>query len=218
MQLRKSKKASHPLWRPDFRDVESLPDIKVIRTDFLLNLVCVSLALILLGYFFVQEYRAMSLQASIESLSGDIRDNAAINQENLRMSAAFRRLEGRMEEFVRFHNVPVSPDELLTDLARMQPDPVTLASTNFTGGTTGRGNNAKTSYTLILSGSVAHTLERAAPQVITSYRASLEEVPSIAPYFESSELSGFTRNDELGIFNFTIRITLRDTPRKADAS
>lgn len=215
MVFRKNKKSEHPLWRPDFRDMESLPDIKVIRTDFLLNVVSVSLATALLGLLLYREYRSIQLGGEIGDVVVNIESNRAANQENLRMSREFAAIQKSMDEVVRFHNVPVTPDRLLTEVAAMQPDSVILESTNFSGGNEGKGDNMKVLYTLVLSGTVKHTLDHPAPQAISLYRSSLEELPSLKAYFLESELTGFTRNDALGVFNFTIRLKLNEAPAKA---
>lgn len=214
MALRKSKKAEHPAWRPDFRNPDELPDIKVIRTDFLLNLVAVSIAIGLLGLVVFREYRAAGLRETLEDLSTNIQNNREADRENVRMSRDFAEIERSMKELVRFHNVPVRPAPLLAELAEMQPDEIILETVNFSGGFEGTGKNRPVRYTLVLSGTVEHSDENPASQVITDYRTALAELPSLKPYFIESEQPGFNRNASLGIFNFTLRVTLSDTPKK----
>jgi hypothetical protein len=167
------------------------------------------------GCLLYREYRSVQLQNAIDDVAANIESNRAANQENLRMSREFAAIQKPIEEVVRFHNVPITPDHLLTELIAMQPDAVILESVNFSGGTEGKGKNKSTFYTLILSGTINHTLDDPAPQAISDYRTSLEELPVLVPYFMESELSGFTRNDALGVFNFTIRLKLNETPGKA---
>ena len=214
MAFRKNKRTDHPLWRPDFRDSQTLPDIKVIRTDFLLNAVSVSLAIGLLGLLLYREYRSVQLSRSIDDVVVNIESNEKANEENLRMSAEFSAIQKPMEEVARFKNVPITPDGLLTEVARMQPDAVILESVKFSGDNAGKGKDKKATYTLVLSGTIKHTLEHPAPQAISEYRTALERLPGLAPYFMESELSGFTRNDALGVFNFTIRLKLSENARE----
>jgi len=50
MSARGKKKKDFPAWHPDFRVTDDLPDIKAVRTDFLINIGSVGLALALLVY------------------------------------------------------------------------------------------------------------------------------------------------------------------------
>lgn len=218
MRFRRSKKAEHPLWRPDFRDSDGLPDIKVIRTDFLLNVISVSLALGLLGVLAYRELRSLSVNESIENLSADIRINEAANNEKIRLSGEFRRLQNGMKEFVRFQNIPLLPDHLLVALAEMQPEPIILDSVSFNGAiVSAKGKKPETVYTLTLSGTVDDTKPGMGSQVITEYRSALRSIPAIQDCFKNSELTGFSRNEALALFNFTIRIDLTAETSK-DAS
>ncbi len=210
MALRKSKRAEHPLWRPDFRDPDSLPDVKVIRTDFLFNVISVTLACALLGFLAFREYRSVELLSSIEDVAANIASNERLDRESVRLSREFQRHEAPMTEFLRFHNVPVTPEHLFTDLVGSQPEVIVLESVNFSGASTGKGAKKRALYTLVLSGTVVNSTDSPAPQIITDYRSALSELPSLAPYVESSELSGFSRNEVLNVFNFTIRLSLRD--------
>ena len=44
-----SKRDTQPYWRPDFKIQSTLPDIKVVRTDFIIN--CIVVALMLIAVF-----------------------------------------------------------------------------------------------------------------------------------------------------------------------
>jgi len=210
MALRRNKTTEHPSWRPDFRDAENLPDIKAIRTDFLLNLVAVSIAIGLFGLFAYREYRSIGLRDGIEGLKENIETNRALDRENVRMSNEFKTLQESMDEVIRFHNVPVLPHTLLVDLAAIQPDAVILRSVNCNGTVERQGKKAIVRYQLILTGTVEDRENLPASQVITDYRAALAQLPALAPYFLESEQPGFDRDPSLGLFNFTIRVTLSD--------
>lgn len=55
-----------PVWHPNFRNYEKLPDIKVVRTAFFINGAAIFAALVLLTYFGFQEWklRAVSIQVN----------------------------------------------------------------------------------------------------------------------------------------------------------
>jgi hypothetical protein len=212
MALRRNKKLVHPVWRPDFRDGEALPDIKVIRTDFLFNVVAVSLAIALLGFFLFREYRSFELAGTIRDLEVNIENNRVVDRENVRMSREFAEHERSIKEVIQFFNVPVHPETLFLELASMQPDAIILETVNVTSSREGAGNNARVLYTLLLSGTVEDSTAQPASQVITEYLGALEGLPSIKPHFVVSALPTFNRNPALGLFNFTVRVTLSETP------
>lgn len=215
MGLRRTKKTEHSNWHPDFRDPSALPDIKVIRTDFLLNLVTVSIAVGLLGLLTYRESSSIDLRESIELVSANIASNKEVDQKNVRMSNEFAAVQAAMDEVVRFDNVPVTPDRLLVEIAQMIPEPVVLGSINFSGNQATKGKTKITKYSVVLSGVVSPTSESPAPSTIGDFRTALENLPSLKPYFQESELSGFTRDDKLGTYNFTIRLTLDSNPAGA---
>jgi hypothetical protein len=217
MPLRKPKKEEHAFWRPDFRDVDGLPDIKVIRTDFLLNVISVSLAIGLIGLFAYREFRGYMISETIDNLSEEILHNEATNESNVKLSGEFRGLQNGLREFNRFQNVPVLPDELLAELAAMQPDPVILDNVSFIGSLAGEGKKKDVIYTLTLSGTVDDSTPGLGSQVITQYRSALSKLSVLEDYFQTSELTGFSRNEALALFNFTIRIVLSDEPKKSDS-
>ena len=217
MALRRNKKTEHALWRPDFRDAETLPDIKVIRTDFLLNLVAISIAFAMLSFFAYREYRAFGLAKQVDGLTQNIAENQKQDELNVARSKEFAALQRSMVEVIRFDNVPVAPAPLLADLAEIQPESIILERVNFSGAIEKQGKKKSVQYTMVLGGTVEHTEARPASVVITEYLEALEELPSIAPYFIESAQPGFDRNESLGLFLFTIRVTLSDVPTKKDS-
>lgn len=214
MALRRNKKTEHALWRPDFRNAEALPDIKVIRTDFLLNLVAISLAIALLAFFAFREYRAYGLSNLVDDLTTNIATNEAQDRANVERSKEFANLQKSMEEVIRFDNVPVDPSALLAELAAIQPDSIILERVNFSGAIEKDGKKKKVLYTLVLGGTVEHSEAHPASAVITDYLSALEEMPALQSYFLESAQPGFDRNESLGLFLFTIRVTLSDVPVK----
>jgi hypothetical protein len=53
-------------WRPDFRDRQSLPDIKTVRTTFFISAIAVTIAVMSVMHVGFQEYTIYSLERKIE--------------------------------------------------------------------------------------------------------------------------------------------------------
>ena len=68
MALTKPKKVVQTNWHPDFRNVDALPDIKVVRTEFFVNILTVTIAFVLLFYLGFHEYSGISLGSQIYEL------------------------------------------------------------------------------------------------------------------------------------------------------
>lgn len=212
----KNKHQAQVAWRPNFRNQDLLPDIKVIRTDFLLNLVSISLAIVVLSLLIFREYRIHVVSTSVKNLETNIADNAATNKAAVKLSSEFGKIEKSVKELPDFKNVPVVMDQLLFSLSELQPQEMVLSSINFSPTTVRVGRNELVKYILTLSGTVTDSIDPSASTVISEYRAALPELEVFKSYFESSELSSFSRNAALGYFDFTIRVTLNETPIKED--
>ncbi|MBT4757459.1 MAG: hypothetical protein HOO08_03605 [Opitutae bacterium] len=110
-----------PYWRPDFKIQSTLPDIKVVRTDFIINAIAVALMLIA-GFTLLQrEYRAYSLHRSIAFMQQSIGETEANNNQNLKISERFRESAQSVVELQSFFYAPFVAHELLAELARLKP-------------------------------------------------------------------------------------------------
>lgn len=212
MALRKSKATRQPAWRPNFRNAETLPDIKIVRTDFIINLTAISVAVALLVMVIYREYHIAKVEEAVAITQQNIDLNIAADRRNVRLSNEFQKVERTISELPQFLNVPLSPDTLVRALASMQPPEMILVSLSFSPTVTRQGRKETVRYQIVLNGRVTDgTVDgqaRAATDIITDYRNAFGNLDLLAPYFLSSELSGFSRNEAQGSFNFTIRVTL----------
>lgn len=74
-----------PAWHPNFRNVEKLPDIKVVRTSFFVNGTAITIALALATYFTIDQWQ-------LRSLRNQIADTEARIERDQRPSAAAKGL------------------------------------------------------------------------------------------------------------------------------
>src|SRR3954466_14331462 len=91
LSLRKKSDApvAAPLWRPNSRNFERLPDTKVVRTTFFVNTAAVAAALGLLLWVGYGEYKLKNLSSQIAEAQGQIDANAKQNAEALRLTKLF---------------------------------------------------------------------------------------------------------------------------------
>lgn len=102
-----SKKGEiQPHWRPDFRNPSTLPDIKVIRTDFIVNgiaIACLLVAVFLAGR---QEYTIMGLGGESKQLSSEIQAGERADKQAVALSQRFRDAGKAIEDLERFYRAP----------------------------------------------------------------------------------------------------------------
>jgi hypothetical protein len=113
----KKRIAARP-WRQDFRDVSALPDIKVVRTHFILNLSAALFFVILLGLVLYQESSISARGAELALVRDSIATASAADRKNLEASVRFKREAAEVAEAVKFAGESIRPEVLLAELAR----------------------------------------------------------------------------------------------------
>ena len=102
-----------PLWHPDFRNFERLPDTKVVRTTFFVNTAAIAITLALLMLLGYREFHIRTLEQQIDEATRQIDTNAKQNKEALRLSQIFSDEEKKLDEAVAFVRRPISITELI---------------------------------------------------------------------------------------------------------
>ena len=207
MAFRWAKKVVQPSWHPNFRSVETLPDIKVIRTDFFVNLFSLTIGVALLFYFFYMEYRLFSLKWEIDQYEQKIGFKQAADARHLGLSADFARLEKELEEINRFKGTPVKPAEFLMDLSGVIPREILLQSIKYGNRQSHEGRKTVITKAINLTGSVSGNPEEAT-QLVTDFIHSIEELDLIEGILKRINLISMVRDPNLGLFSCSIRIEL----------
>lgn len=210
MALRKPKPVIQPSWHPNFRDEESLPDIKVIRTDFLLNFVAVVVVAGLLAFLGYREFRAFSIASVVEGLEENIAANSAENTTDLRLSGQFKRDKKMIDELEAFttFNVPIRPLDFLLEIAANKPDEIELDSISYASGSITVGRKASPTKTIRMTGKVFGTPD-SATQTLNDFLQLLNEAETLRErlYEEAPvSLQSFNRSGNLNEFTFAIQV------------
>jgi len=207
--VKSSKKDVQPYWRPNFVDASSLPDIKVIRTDFIINILALVLMLIV-GFFLLQrEFRAYTLGKTIQLLEREIRVSEADDSINIKLSEEFKQSAKHVAEMERFYLSPVLAHEFLAWLALVRPENLIFRQVSMSEAVVNQGGKVL-SYRINISGDVRSL-------------TTLDEFKGELAAWEKLNLKGYVldvdealqgRDAETGIFPFTLEITL--TPEKKE--
>ncbi len=208
--MSKAKKKTQPDWHPDFRITEELPDIKVVRTDFLVNGLALLLMLVLGVILAQRELKTIELNSQIESIRTELDTEAAENRANLALNKEFQEAMAKIEDLNRFYTEPFLLHQFLAGLATQKPDDI-----RFSGITIDRsivdakGKKKTVEYALTLNGQVRD------PQVLFNFKQTLNDLLDIRGDFASptdpliSENVSSTRNEVTGTFGFTLRVVLQ---------
>ncbi|HKK17452.1 MAG TPA: hypothetical protein VJ952_02125 [Opitutales bacterium] len=206
--MSKSNKNVQPYWRPNFVDAAELPDIKVIRTDFIINFVAVVL-LLLVGFFVLQrEYRAYALGKTIQEMEQRIRVAEGSDAASLRLSREFRDLAANIAELEKFYATPVMAHEFLTEITRIRPEELIFSQISLVESLQKEGTAQMVTYRINVSGEVRSLT------VLDNFKGKLSgwDLLNFEGYELDIDESLQGRDPETGIFPYTLQITL--TPKK----
>jgi hypothetical protein len=208
MSRKKSKLTNQLSWRPDFRVVAELPDIKVVRTDFLVNAGAIALLIAILSFYGYLEYSVMSLNGEVMRLDGEVAGKSADNKNVLEDHAAFETLKVTIETIEDFVHANPSPPEILQIVSALQPEKSVLNQIDFRTILEKGSAVEGVTYELKVQGSIVGTEKRSAPELISDFKSELSAHESWADIIIGSEVS-FQRKVNLGVFDYTITLRLK---------
>jgi Tfp pilus assembly protein PilN len=208
LQLRNKKKLEQALWRPDFRDRQALPDTKAVRTTFLLNFVSIAIALVLGSYYAHREFSIANLGASVGFLRNQVDAGRPGNRSLLESNRQFKEVEQRARDIIAFEEQPMDNAGFIRELAVMLPDSVVLERLRMFPRRSERGNQSVSGYMIQIDGTIVGGDEKSPSEVIADLQERLKQTESLSGSEPDIDLTRFNRNNELGIFGFSLQITI----------
>lgn len=206
------KKNIQPNWRPNFRIPDTLPDIKVVRTDFVVNFVAVTLALLASIFVFQREYRAHVLKNSIAKLEQEIRVAEPEDAVSLKLSQRFRDAAEHVVELEKFYNSAVAAHDLLAELAEAQPADLIFNQITYSENVRKADGGNSMEYGIQLAGQVRELT------VLDGFKETLSKTS----FYDQARFTGEidetvqSRDSETLIFPYRINITLRPAAAKTE--
>jgi len=207
----RSKKEVQPHWRPNFVNPAGLPDITVIRTDFIINAVAVVLMLLAGFYVLQRAYRSYSLGKTIADMRQQIRVAEGDDSMNLRLSAQFREAAATVAELEKFFASPVIAHVFLAEISNLKPEDLIFNKISFTESLQKQGSKTVVVYRVNISGNVRSLT------VLDEFKGELSSWDALGVKGYALEIDEALqgRDAETGIFPYTLEITLR--PEKGPA-
>lgn len=198
--------AAAPLWHPNFRNYDRLPDTKAVRTALLVNVVAGAAALVMLGWIGYREYEIFSMRQQQAEAEAAIERDTAKNNEALRLSKLFTDEEKKFRDVTTFTGHPIRPSAFVLQLGSILPKEIAL---NFID----MKLTDQTNPACILRGLVAGSRTEAAGTA-TSFVELLRAQKEFVPVFESIELTNVAPDPRGGLLTFEIVMKLKNPKKK----
>ena len=208
MALTKPKKVVQTNWHPDFRNVDALPDIKVVRTEFFVIILTVTIAFVLLFYLGFHEYSGISLGSQIYELDSKISSKKNGNSKNLGSSSKFNKVAKKIFEVKEFMDSPIDTTEFLTFLGEALSHEMLLTSISYYDREFKEGKKIFILSIINIRGT-AHGSAKTATQTVYDFINKLENLKMFENTLYDTELDSMVRDDTLGLFNFSTVIQLK---------
>jgi hypothetical protein len=187
-----------PVWHPNFRNFERLPDTKVVRTTFFINTAAVAITISLLLWLGYREMHIRGLNEQIVDSQKQIDANLKQSNDAIRLTKVFNDEQKKLAEAADFIGGPITPMELVLTLAKTLPKEIALESFDLRLSTTPPPQ-------CVLRGVVAGTADQATG-VVSDYIEQLRGQPQIGGIFDSISLTNLDRDAGRGVMVFEIML------------
>lgn len=195
LKKRNAAPAAAPAWHPNFRNFERLPDTKVVRTNFFINVAALVLAVGLLGTVGWREYQVSVAKAQTQVAQEGIEQRRKQSNEGLRLTKLFSEQDKKFAEAAAFAATPIQPAELLALLGASLPADIQMESVDFRPGEVG--------VPCVLRGIAAGTKDEASGAA-SAYVETLRTQPRLAEVFAVVELRSISPDPQTGRLGFEI--------------
>lgn len=215
------KKGQSNPWFFDFRVTQILPDIKIIRTNFILNFISIFFFVSALGFFFYSQKILSDKESTLQRLSSEAGSLAVSDRQNLALSKDFQEGLKPLSEFIGFFQNEVTLPYVLDELARGCPDDLAFRSVSYrfekvAKGTDpnqrSRGNQPQAGQRVPISQIVIEGAVRGSAQealvLLDDYKRLLQAMSLIREYITSIAVVPSGRTESSQLINFTITIQL----------
>ena len=197
---KKSDAAAAPLvpaWHPNFRNYEKLPDIKVVRTAFFVNVATAFVALVALTLFGIQEYKLHNLSAQIADWQRQIDRDKKGSDQAVALFKKFQAEEAKIQEVETFIKSKPIVSDLLLRLGQTLPKNIALDSVDI--------REAGLALRITVRGAAS-----AAGDTANAYLEQLRADTELAR-FDDFNITNFSRNPNTGRLAVDIFLRLRAT-------
>jgi ABC-type uncharacterized transport system permease subunit len=189
-------------WHPNFRNRDRLPDTKVVRTFFFVNITAVTVVLGLILCFWYQEYRIKEMNRQLASWQAEIAKKQKSATEAVALSKKFAEEEKKVRELDTFLQQPLVLSQFLVHLGKSLPVDMVIDSVEI------RETGAD------LRGAAAGSPVEAAGRT-TAYVELLQQDNYFKGLFETKDIREDVKRDQsTGRVTFEVSMRLKGKAKK----
>lgn len=197
MKPNKGQNTGHrPGWHPDFRIAASLPDNKVVRTDFIINGIALAVLAVVVWAFYSREAQLKEATSEVARWTTDIDANRPRFNEALGLQREFAEADKRLAEIAAFAKSPVEISELINRLGNSLPKLVAIDVVE------------RREDVFVIRGTIVGASERATG-IANSYLDALNADSYFAQRFEGIRLNNINREARANRLFFEIGMKLK---------
>jgi hypothetical protein len=192
-------------WHHDFRIPERLPDIKPIRTKFIINVACVGVALVLLGMAGSREFTKAGIRSEIATFEQERTEKMPQNNKLTQMSQEYNRISQRLNDAIKFKKQPIHPVQLIAELSKQCPPDLIYDGIQFQH--VYDGSTKREEYQVRIAGKGKTT------SAIGELKNHLSTLPVSSGFVISvNEQGNPTKDAQTGFFSFQIAVIITAAP------
>lgn len=204
----KHKNVSFPNWHPNFTIQATLPDVKVVRTGFLVNFVALTFPVLLIGLILVDWMDAQGLQQQIETRKQLLEGAIVENKKNVEKSKEFDIAAAKLNDVEGFLSGNLDELEVIVAIAESRPKAIALNNISYSEMQKKVGKKMVLAPRITLRGVLKGT---SADEVsmLDEYKATLKNLPVFAGILDDVTLPEPTQDIDKDLSRFSITIDLK---------
>ena len=205
---RKAKKVVQKKWRPDFRETQTLPDTKVIRTGFLVNFVTIVLTIAVIAVFVVREYSLQTMKKQVAVLEEQVAGSTSQNRSYLDADKRFKEKAAVAHEVIDFDHQLLDLPAFIKSIPPIIPQGMILSNMEMQYAKDVVGKKEIPPYVVSFKGRVTGREDATPSQIVTDFQKSILKIPAIEAMEAATDLTSFNRDNEFGFFDFTLQVKI----------
>ncbi|WP_404423921.1 PilN domain-containing protein [Nibricoccus sp. IMCC34717] len=182
-----------PPWHPNFRNEQKLPDVKVIRTSFFVNVGIGILLVASVLWVSYQEYNLSEIRSQIARDRAQIEQDTPAHRKAIQLYQQFSAEEKKARELEAFMTSRPSMVEFVMLLAGVTPQDVAFSSMEI--------SEASVTLKGFISG-----LPAKASGIASAFERQLRDTPALSKEFPSITLTNLGRDQTSGRMTFTLEM------------
>jgi hypothetical protein len=190
-----------PAWHPNFRNFEKLPDTKVVRTAFFINVFAVTVTLVLLLFVGRREWDLYSLKLQIAEKQQQIERTRTGSEQAVALFKKYQLDEAKVAEVENFVGSKLLVSDLLIHIGETLPKNIAL-------------DRFELRETELILGATIRGAPDQASGLATAYIEQLRADKKMAERFDEIKPANSSRNAATGRISIDISLHVKGAPSK----